>query len=99
MPSSPPRMDAETRARYGAARVRVLADHPQADAVLRAQTAFASLWDLLRRTGANGFTPSCRLDLHPDQAIVGDIFDAAMRALDDPRRAIRWGAPTGRRAA
>lgn len=87
-----PTLDRITAQRLRALRTRLALAYPGVDAVFRRGTGWASLWDMLRREHASSYVPSCRFDLGADQALIADVFDAAMQALDDPRRAVRWYA-------
>lgn len=81
-----PALTADQRAAAEAVRAAI----PAADATLRRQTCWTSVADMIAREAATSYVPSCRLDLSPEQETVAAIFDAAMQALGDPRRAIRW---------
>ncbi|MDJ0629814.1 MAG: hypothetical protein QNJ44_16265 [Rhodobacter sp.] len=62
---------------------------PNADQLVDELTGFSSVADMLARSYCTTFRPTCRIDLDPRFADLADIFDAAMIAMADPRRAYR----------
>lgn len=69
---------------------------PGADAILaRLAPAWRSVAGMLEQDGKTSYRPTCRIDLDPEHETLANIFDAAMRAIGDGRRAFRIEMPSG----